>query len=64
MLLLLLLQLLLLLLLQLRQGLAVLSLHAGYSGSVVLPCCTQLSLQALSLDLAVPHFMSAVKVLC
>lgn len=60
---LLLLQLLLLLLLDFRQGLAVLSLHAGYSGSIVLPCCVQLSLQALSLDLAVPHLMSAVTVL-
>lgn len=64
MLLLLLLQLLLLLLLQVCEGLAVLSLHAGHSGSIVLPCCMQLCLQALSLDLAVPHFMSAVKVLC
>ena len=56
---LLLLQPLLLLLLQVSQSVAMLLLHACYSGSMLLLCCSQFSLQALSLGLAVHHLMSA-----
>lgn len=64
MLLLLLLQLLLLLLLQVSDSLAVLPLHACYSGSMLLLGCPQLSLQALCLSLAVTNLLSAGSVSC
>ena len=57
MLLLQLLQLVLLLLLQVSQCMAMLPLHAGHSGSMLLLCCPQLGLQALSLGLAVFDLM-------
>ena len=50
-------QLLLLLLLQVSECMAMLPLHAGYTGSMLLLCSSQLSLQALSLGLAVTDLM-------
>ena len=52
-----LLQLLLLLLLQLSERMAMLLLHAGDSGGMLLLCCPQLSLQAFCLGLTVADLM-------